>query len=76
MTLRALTPIEQAAEALTPNRVNYEIRVVWPTGEPSCFEAINLPLEQAANRLEVLAEELRQAAAAERVVGRQEGTRG
>lgn len=57
-----LTPIEQLAEALTPNRVNYEIRVVWPSGEPSSYEGLDLPLDRAAERLEVLAEELRQAA--------------
>lgn len=59
---RAVTPLIQAAESLTPNRVNYEIRVVWPNGEPTSYEAIDMPLERAAECLEVLAEELRQAA--------------
>jgi hypothetical protein len=55
----ALTPIEHASEALAPSTVHYDIRVVWPDGQPSSYEAFSLPIAQAIEKLEVLVDELR-----------------
>lgn len=64
--MKSLTPIEALVENRQPHRVHYEITVTWPgTSEPACYVGHNLPLEQAAEKLEVLAEELRGAVKAE-----------
>jgi hypothetical protein len=54
-----LTPIEHAIEASEPNRVNYEITVNWPGGEPTTYVGFHLPIPQAIEKLEVLVDELR-----------------
>jgi hypothetical protein len=53
------------------DRVDWSIRVVWPDGQVSVYDGIDLTVPQAAERLEVLVDELRAAV----VLGTQEPTR-
>lgn len=61
MKAPSLTPLEEAIEALTPNRVNYDICVVYPNGDACNYVAVDVPLSRAADVLEGLAKDLRAA---------------
>lgn len=55
------TPIEALVDARTPGTVHFEITVNWPDQEPATYAGIDLPLARAADKLEVIVDELRAA---------------
>jgi hypothetical protein len=68
----ALTPLEALAEQRAPNRVDYQAEIVWLDGQVTNVIGVKLTLLEAAESLEVLADELRAAHAAAAPGGNQQ----